>query len=215
MLGPDTAQPLAFAIDAYLDAAHRAQNALVPYIARVFARSLPSGISDLVKSIQTGKRSIDAKLDALLIRYWGETGGRLKDYRDLAQHFALVSSDVRVFFIDSQPHTFLALPNNPEVKSPAALRYRDPIVPAYKYCRDSFLALFRLAYETTYVLARRLGPLEQLTMLWMPKDPIIGGAQPGQPAPPASDLSDALLLERRSLKDACSRDYGALHEPAA
>jgi hypothetical protein len=204
---------MAFAVDAYLDAARRAQNALILYVGRAFRLSLPTSIHDLVKDIEAGRRAIDAAIDPLITRYWKDDGEKVKDYRDLAQHFALVSSDVRVFFVDSRAHVFLALPNNPKSKSASSLSYRDPVIPAYSYCRNSFLALFRFVYEVTYVIARRLGPLDQLTMVFMPKDPIVGGAQPGEIAPTPTDLADALIEERRNLKDACLRAHGSLDTP--
>jgi hypothetical protein len=72
--------------------------------------------------------------------YWEEHGKRLKNYRDRAQHMPLiVTSEAQVIVAaDGTFSILLALPNNPEVTSPARLRFENPPVHAFSYVREQY-----------------------------------------------------------------------------
>lgn len=141
LLTPESRDPLAHEVDAYLGAARRAQNGVVPYLSRVFRRSLPTSLREVNQKLTAGRLSIQPDADSLITGYWAKAGARLRDYRDLSEHHAIVASDARVVRADNgRVCLYLALPNNPEVKSAARLSY-DPPVHALKYVVESFLTL--------------------------------------------------------------------------
>ena len=132
---------MAFAVDRYLEAARRAQNAVWVYLSRVFRTAVPASLSDIVKNIEKSKLQLPFEVARLITQYWGASGKKLKDYRDLSQHHAVVSSDGRVTFLpDGRELIFLVLPNNPEVKSPTDLSYL-PGIHAFPYLLDSYCKL--------------------------------------------------------------------------
>jgi hypothetical protein len=143
---------MAFRVDAFLDSARRAQNGVVPYVSRALHMSLPQSLDDVLKKA-TGRVQLPDWLRDILVQYWQSSGKRLKDYRDLSQHHALVSSDAYVFWRKSgEPAIFLVLPNNPQVKSAAALTFEPPVVHAAPYCRTAFFELLQMVYRVTHPL---------------------------------------------------------------
>ena len=215
ILGSSETEPLAFAVDAFLDAARRAQNSVIPYLTRALRVSLPASVAQLANELRSGSRQLPDPIPEIILSYWQTSGGRLKDYRDLAQHHALVSSEARLAPHDGgQWSVYLALPNNPAARSPAKLRYRDPTVLAYPYCRETLLLLFQFLYEVTYVLCRRLGPRQTCSLIIMPRAPLDGGGFLSHWAPLPEDLPEALIAVRHSFRDECVRAYGALEDLA-
>jgi hypothetical protein len=82
---------LGYQVDAFLDAARRAQNAVIPYLRRKFpALSLPKSLSQLAGNLKQNKISLPQELKEEILQYWKEHGQRLKDYRDLGQHYSIV-----------------------------------------------------------------------------------------------------------------------------
>lgn len=72
---------------------------------------------------------------------WTESGERLKDYRDLAEHRVVVSSDVRLYKKeDEKVALFLALPNNPDAASPGEVSFAPPVF-AWPYCWEAYVHL--------------------------------------------------------------------------
>jgi hypothetical protein len=146
VLGPYERDRLAFLVDSVLEALRRAQNGVIPYLNR--ARHLNLGISmhHAVDLLQKNPVLLPGPERPLLLDYWRDHGYRLKQYRDLSQHFTVVSSDARTFISsDGQPSIYLVLPNNPEEKRPSHLCYEEPLVHAIPYLHDQVLQLLRLA----------------------------------------------------------------------
>ncbi|HVF60185.1 MAG TPA: hypothetical protein VNJ70_10285 [Thermoanaerobaculia bacterium] len=140
-------------IDTFLEAARRTQNALVPYISRGLSIGLKSSLGDVMKDVAQGKVVLHPVLDDLLRGYWGSYGSRLKDYRDLSQHHALVSSDARIYTDENgKPGLYLLLPSNPEAKNPAKLEFGNPSVFAFMYIREQFHKLLSTTYWVTRAL---------------------------------------------------------------
>jgi hypothetical protein len=157
MVNRSETYPLTFAIDSYLESAVRAQNGAWHYASKAFGVSdTPESLRDAVKQLRKdGIKGIPTVVASSIVSYWESGGQRLRAYRVLSQHFALVSSDVRLRFApDGSASIFLALPSDPAVTKPAGLRYDNPVVLALPYCTETFVHLIRWIYE----LARLIAP---------------------------------------------------------
>lgn len=140
--------PASFAVDCYLDAARRAQNSIWPYLSKVLGESVPKSLADIVKSPR-----FPGRIDELILDYWESSGQAVKQYRDLAQHHAVVSSDGRVTLLpDGGVGVYLVLPNNPAEKEPGKLAYLDPRIDALPWVWESYWHLYAFVYELTHVL---------------------------------------------------------------
>lgn len=140
---PEHSRRLSYNVDHFLDVARRAQNAWIPYLSRRFGLSLPSSLSELMKQLNKSQDlGLPEEIRHELIAYWKDHGQRLKDYRDLSQHYALVLSEAQVFRApDGTPSIQFTLPNNPQVKSSRQLSFEDPTVHAFFYIRDQYCEL--------------------------------------------------------------------------
>jgi hypothetical protein len=150
VLSPEDRDRMAFRVDAFLDAARRTQNGTIHYFARAYGLSLPDSLDKLVVHASGTKSPLPPYLTQLVTSYWSESGKRLKDYRDVAQHHGLVASEGRAFFRpNGDPAIFLMLPSNPEAKNPQKFRYERPAVHALPYCWKAFFELMRFVYRAT------------------------------------------------------------------
>ena len=141
---------LTFAVDGFLDAARRAQNAVIAYLGRGLKISLPRSMSELIKKLRAGKLRLPSPVKTQLLKYWDSHGQRLKNYRDLAQHHALITSDARLFRdAENRRALYFVLPSNPEVKSAPKLQFGTPAVHAFPYLVDEFLALVGIIHWLT------------------------------------------------------------------
>ncbi len=153
-LGDEARDRMTYAIDAFLDAARRSQNAVIYYIRRELGKQLPLSMNKLVKGIRAGSIQLPDGLQAGILKYWDEHGLRLKQYRDLAQHHALVTSDVRLFQgSNGERAMYFVLPSNPEVASPARLLFGSPSVQAFPYVANQFLHLVSHIHWVTAAMA--------------------------------------------------------------
>jgi hypothetical protein len=135
-------------VDLFLDTARRTQNALLPYLRRRYGIDSPNSLSEFMKRLHERPGRIPASVVGLLKDYWSSHGRRLKDYRDLAQHHALVASHARVTMaLSGKPLLYLTLPNNPEEKSAIRHLYSEPTIHATEYLGVEFEALVRLCHE--------------------------------------------------------------------
>lgn len=142
ILGPPDRDLASFQIDSFLETGRRVQNAAVSYLAAKFKRSFPQSYHDLM--IMNKKRPLQLPAPVLqeLEGYWRCFGERLRQYRDLSQHYAIVSSDCVCFpASNGQIAVSIWLPNNPEVRKPSLLNWGDPKVHAYDFLEQHFLAL--------------------------------------------------------------------------
>jgi hypothetical protein len=134
--------PLAFHVDNFLDAIRRAQNAICPYLSRALRVSTPDSLSDLIKKINSGKMELPQEISKLISDYWTQYGAIIKSYRDLSQHFRIVSSEAALKFdSDGKAYLYLVLPNNPEVKNESLLVWESPFVHAIPYVVENFFVL--------------------------------------------------------------------------
>ncbi len=148
-----TRNTLSFAVDHYFDAARRALNAANVFISKTLRTSVPASFADLVKQIRKGGIQLPERIQSLTIAYWEAHGNKIKAYRDLSQHFAVISSDARVtIFPDGKAVYYLVLPNNPEEKNPTKLSYVDPRIDAFPYIVNSYNKMYRYFFELTHIL---------------------------------------------------------------
>lgn len=203
------------AIDSYLDVACRAQDAILAYVTATLHQSLPASLSKCVRAMRRGTLKGNPWVEATIEQYWATSGERLRQYRDLAQHHAVVSSE-GVVVRTGGGHLELALflPANPEVKSPADWHYDDPDALAYPYCCRSYVALFGFIYRLLYILARHLGFTESFTRRITFRAPLSAARRVSHPVPEPGDLAAVLIQERQLLKAQCEAEYGKLSEPA-
>lgn len=152
LLGEDR-DLMGFKVDNFLESARRTQNALIPYLGRVLSCQLPLSLSDLIKKVHKGDIVFPEFVTSELLTYWQQHGERVKFYRDLSQHHALIASDARAF-LDEGVHSAVSfvLPNNPEVKNASQLKWVEPSIDALPYVRTEFAALFRFTYRVTRFL---------------------------------------------------------------
>jgi len=145
LFAPDEHVLLSYHMDGFLFAARRSQDAILPFIKRLgITQNLPRSMSDLVKGLRGSKReswSLDPEIEKICLNYWDSHGLRLKQYRDLASHYCVVSSEANYFYgPDGEPGVYLGLPNNPGCRSPADLSYEPPTL-AVPYCLKEYFEL--------------------------------------------------------------------------
>lgn len=122
----------------------RVQNAIAPYLQFRVKHSLPSSYKTRAEQLTDGSLSLSPAVDTELKHYWAHSGQRLRDYRDLSQHFVVISSNARIVITNSQVEGFfLPLPQNPETKSPLELIYDNDSPNALSYMLESFTELAR------------------------------------------------------------------------
>ncbi|MBN1169385.1 hypothetical protein JXA63_05885 [Candidatus Woesebacteria bacterium] len=189
---------LSFVVDHYFDAARRALNAANVYISKTLRISVPASFADLVKQIRKGKIQLPDRIQSLTLGYWEAHGNKIKAYRDLSQHFAVISSDARVTtFPDGKAAYYLVLPNNPEEKNPTKLSYVDPRIDAFPYIVNSYNKLYRYLFELTHILTSYTCSESQDTIPILFKSPLnLGSKHPveGHSKPDIDDLK-AYLFE--------------------
>jgi hypothetical protein len=192
--------PIAFAVDAYLDAARRAQNTTSAYLSKVLRTSIPLSLNDLVSNLRISKTSLPERVSDLITSYWSQSGERLKAYRDLSQHHALVSSDGRVVLLpDDRSAVYLVLPNNPDVKDLAKLSYLDPRIDALPYAMQSYCELYAFILELTHLLLSSATDPGFMSFAMVFKGPIRAGGSHVDGHEPISVESLSRLLQEKTL----------------
>jgi hypothetical protein len=137
---------LGFKVDNFLDAARRAQNAVLPYWSRALRLSLGKSLSGVAELALAGRSPLPEELQRVLVKYWQQHGGVVKAYRDLSQHFAVIISDVRVLRERTGQRdlrVFAALPTDPTVTSADRLAYSGPVVLAMDFVVEELQELVR------------------------------------------------------------------------
>jgi hypothetical protein len=212
MFGEEYTYPLGYAVDSYLESARRAQNAMIPYLGKVLGKSFPSSMADLAAGAAKGKWSIPEPLHTLILAYWDEHGKALKLYRDLSQHYALVSSDARLTqTADGRVLLYLTLPNNPEERSVRDLSFSDPEVHAYPFCRRNLHGLFKFICEVVYLLTQIIGGTNAVRyMLMKPREPVRVGEEAGVAITPPTEVVEILGRAAAVLPKLCEERWGPI-----
>jgi hypothetical protein len=187
----DEQNPIAFFIDSYFDAGRRAQNSVSAYLSKILRISLSMSLSEISKNLKDGKIDLPQRISELIANYWTHSGQRLKDYRDLAQHHAVVSSDGRVTIApNGQMYFYVVLPNNPEIVNPGLLQYTNPRIDALPFIYQSYIDLYNFIFELTHVLLSYTTIPATEVMSLMFKGPVRLGRSAIIDGHPFLDLSD-------------------------
>jgi hypothetical protein len=201
--------PLAFKIDAFLESGVRAQNAIMPYLRRAYhGQSLPKSFRDLATRFAKGAHVLDIEVRQEILAYWRGHGERLRDYRDVSQHYALVASETVIFRSDSNDlGMYLVLPNNPEARGVSKLSYSPP-VHALPYLIDEFVKLVAIAFRVTDLILPPDVDRTRVAMLTAPRNPNVLGELGGHSVPLADTLERELAacLDRQNKWRAARRD---------
>ena len=189
---PEVTARLSYQVDHFLDAARRTQNAWIPYLSRRFSLSLPISLSALMNRLESRDLGLPEEIRRALTEYWKRHGKRLKDYRDLSQHHALVLSEARVFrAADGTPSIWLTLPHNPEVKSSSQLSFENPTVHASSYVREQYCELMAFSYWLCEELIEESTDRTKASFARVPRT-WIGPSVQGQPIPTESSVAQEI-----------------------
>lgn len=195
---------LSFPVDHYFDAARRVLNATNIYLSKTLRLSVPASFSDLIKKMVKGKLQLSKRIDSLSINYWDADGKKIKAYRDLGQHHAVISSDARITILpDGRMFYYLVLPNNPEEKNPFKLSYVNPRIDAFPFIRDSYVKLYRYVFELTHILTSYTYNEETETIPILFKSPLKLGAKrtiEGHLKPDIDNLKRYLVANQMEIK---------------
>jgi len=182
---------LGYRLDAFLDAARRAQNGLIPYLRRKFPDlRINKSLAKVVGHITKGTLALPEPLKSDILAYWDAHGATLKSYRDLSQHYLIVGTEAKVFVpSEGHPALMFCLPNNPSARPISNLRYDNPQVHVQDFVREQFLHLLVFCYS---ILEQLLDPQSTSALI-----PAIGGRTPlriglgaGTEAYPLPDVGD-------------------------
>lgn len=148
---------LSICVDNFLSFGRKTQNIICKYIRRSLGISAPESMHVLTKQIENNKSEVSEDIKKEIMSYWSKAGKKLKEYRDLSEHHAVLSSTAYLLSSERGPFLHIVLPNNPEEKKLSNLSYQNPAINAYEYCYWSFVELYKMVYIITYLLAQKLG----------------------------------------------------------
>ena len=163
---------LGYRLDAFLDAARRSQNGIVPYLRRKFPGvKIDKSVATVVEHLRKGKLELPEPFKSDILKYWDRHGATLKSYRDLSQHYLIVGTEAKVFVpTHGEPALMFCLPNNPHARPLSNLRYDNPQVHVQQFVLEHFLHLVVFCYST---LEQLLDPQSTSALV-----PAIGGRTP-------------------------------------
>lgn len=117
-------------LDYFLDAARKAQNAVIPYLRlKLPGLSLNPSLHKVAVQLTKEKLRLPEPFKSDLVAYWEKYGRILKSYRDLGQHYLIVGTEAKVYTPrEGQAGLLFCLPNNPDARSVAELCYDNPQV---------------------------------------------------------------------------------------
>jgi hypothetical protein len=149
-LGGTQTDSLSFSLDFFLFCTRRLADSMIAWLSRCPPphKNLPSSFNDLITGIRKGvDYGLDQEIQTSMLSYWDETGHKIKQYRDLANHYAILSGDCVVFRAgNSQIAIKMVLPDNPDEKSAIKLTY-DPGVPVMTFMLESLARTVRFVNE--------------------------------------------------------------------
>lgn len=148
---------LGYRLDSFLDAARRAQNAIVPYLRRTIPKhNIAMSLADVVESLMKDTLPLPEPFKLDTLNYWNTYGAKLKSYRDLGQHFLIVGTPAKVVVPhEGEPALLFCLPNNPDGRSISDLRYDNPQVHVQQFVLEHFENLLAFCFA---ILEQLLDP---------------------------------------------------------
>ncbi len=133
---------------AFLSALRILQNQVVPLVAQTL--EIKKNVS---KSMNNAMKKIDDYglpqniVNKLKTYWWSKSGRRVKDYRDIDQHFSSIIHH-SLLEDDKEPKLLVLLPDNPEVKDPQKFTYQQEI---------NALPFFEQAFHELHDLFEQMG----------------------------------------------------------
>ncbi|MEK7727866.1 MAG: hypothetical protein AAB354_05590 [candidate division KSB1 bacterium] len=158
---------LGYRLDAFLDAARRTQNAIIPYLRQNFPKlSISKSLTGVIENLRNDKLQLPEQVRSQIIDYWDCYGEKLKSYRDLGQHYMIVATEARVFIpTEGTPALIFCLPNNPDTRPLENLSYTNPQVHVQQFVQDQFLNLLAFCYSILENLLKPNVPAAILTVM--------------------------------------------------
>lgn len=128
------------------------QNTLLEIVGKKLKISLPSSMNDYVKKIKNRPKSeVESKLYQLILNYWDDNGFKVKQYRDLDQHYGQLFHNAIINNASPPTNIELRLPDNPEAKSWNKFTYHKK-TDAIDFIQESFTHLHKLVNDICKVL---------------------------------------------------------------
>lgn len=185
---------LRFALDNFLDAARRTQNALMPFLKAAINPDLPESLNDLMKGLGS-KHTLPRDIEEVLTNYWVAKGRSLKDYRDLAQHGTLVASHTTLFRgNDGRTGMNILLPSNPSVQKKRELVWGAPPVHAQPFLQSQIRHFIGTVFYITKLLTHALpGDWTHVVGVY-PRYPLSVGSPTDGYCPGSRDKIEANIL---------------------
>ena len=166
---------LSHTVDNFLEAAGRTQDATTHYFRRHYDLKLKTRQLDkLFRKLD--KANSPEHLRKELSEYLNGLGSELRDYRNLSQHYPLITSDPRVRTLEGDESLLsLLLPNNPRARPPTPLVYRRPNIHAPTYMRRVLFGLVRFCNQMCEILLDPNPPSYTVGVVRTRTPMIIGG----------------------------------------
>ena len=124
------------------------QNLLMTALSKHYKESFPASMHDFVKK---ERKSIDSELYKLIKSYWCSNGLKLKQYRDLCQHYDHLFTSARIVRKGNVDALEVRLPDNPEITSSKKFKFNDK-VDCISFVEKSFTALHEFVNDVSKYL---------------------------------------------------------------
>ena len=100
------------------------QNLSLKLLKTLGVNTLPKSINDYIKKPESHK--VQPEIQDRIFHHWKSSGEKLKQYRDIDQHYKWLTS--RYFLqVKDQKRIIIEIPDNPETKSPKNFTYKEEI----------------------------------------------------------------------------------------
>lgn len=136
-------------ISTFLSSVRLSQNALMNILGQHLKKSLPSSMSDFLKSHH--KYAVPKEITTLILNYWNRGGRKAKEYRDVDQHFGLVARHAWIIRGAKLSQARIYLADNPKEKSPTKFTYVNKH-DAFDFATEAFDLLHALINDVSSAL---------------------------------------------------------------
>jgi hypothetical protein len=128
------------------------QNNLLELIGKNLKKSFPASMNDYVKKSKNRKRcDIEEKIFVMVEGYWNKNGLKVKQYRDVDQHYGQMLQNAVLVKNGESPNIQLRLPDNPKEQSWKRFTF-DKKIDAISFVQDSFMQLHDLVNKISILL---------------------------------------------------------------
>ena len=145
---------ISYRVDRFFEIGVRLQNSFCTIMSLALSVSLPGSLRKLMENAKRQRQMasghiLTPDLVAALKEYWDYHGNKLRDYRDLSQHYPLSSSDIAFGFASNDEPVFsMLLPNNPkDVLKGSECKFNDPQIQAFDLVISHFVELIKISNQ--------------------------------------------------------------------